>query len=164
MEEVWFIKRVLRRREQCELSFGVMHWGNSAVASQDTGGIQQTSESPSVIPAHPPSFLRTRESIGGPTWNSPSRLRVVPRQRGSLRASLGTRARVAEVSECGDYSQGQWLAWDQESLRVEAGAEGGIRTRTSRSSQPPEDCVSTNFTTSARLVAEAGFEPAAKGL
>ena len=44
------------------------------------------------------------------------------------------------------------------------GAEGGIRTRTSRSSQPPEDCVSTNFTTSARLVAEAGFEPAAKGL
>ena len=45
-----------------------------------------------------------------------------------------------------------------------SGAEGGIRTRTSRSSQPPEDCVSTNFTTSARSVAEAGFEPAAKGL
>ena len=33
-----------------------------------------------------------------------------------------------------------------------------------RSSQPPEDCVSTSFTTSARPVAEAGFEPAAKGL
>ena len=47
---------------------------------------------------------------------------------------------------------------------LKPGAEGGIRTRTSRSSQPPEDCVSTNFTTSARLVAEAGFEPAAKGL
>ena len=44
------------------------------------------------------------------------------------------------------------------------GAEGGIRTRTSKSSQPPEDCVSTNFTTSASPVAEAGFEPAAKGL
>lgn len=47
---------------------------------------------------------------------------------------------------------------------IQSGAEGGIRTRTSRSSQPPEDCVSTNFTTSARPVAEAGFEPAAKGL
>ena len=44
------------------------------------------------------------------------------------------------------------------------GAEGGIRTRTSISSQPPEDCVSTNFTTSAYPVAEAGIEPAAKGL
>ena len=44
------------------------------------------------------------------------------------------------------------------------GAEGGIRTRTSISSQPPEDCVSTNFTTSASPVAEAGIEPAAKGL
>ena len=44
------------------------------------------------------------------------------------------------------------------------GAEGGIRTRTSISSQPPEDCVSTNVTTSACPVAEAGFEPAAKGL
>ena len=32
--------------------------------------------------------------------------------------------------------------------------------RTSISSQPPEDCVSTNFTTSACPVAEAGFEPA----
>ena len=45
-----------------------------------------------------------------------------------------------------------------------SGAEGGIRTRTSKSSQPPEDCVSTNFTTSAYPVAEAGIEPAAKGL
>ena len=44
------------------------------------------------------------------------------------------------------------------------GAEGGIRTRTSISSQPSEDCVSTSFTTSAEPVAEAGIEPAAKGL
>ena len=48
--------------------------------------------------------------------------------------------------------------------RSMSGAEGGIRTRTSISSQPPEDCVSTNFTTSACPVAEAGIEPAAKGL
>ena len=44
------------------------------------------------------------------------------------------------------------------------GAEGGIRTRTSRSSQPCEDCVSTNFTTLASSVSEAACEPAAKGL
>ena len=46
----------------------------------------------------------------------------------------------------------------------DCGAEGWIRTRTSISSQPSEDCVSTNFTTSASPIAEAGVEPAAKGL
>ena len=39
------------------------------------------------------------------------------------------------------------------------GASGGIRIRTSRSSQPCEDCVSTNFTT-ASSVSEAACEPA----
>ncbi len=57
-----------------------------------------------------------------------------------------------------------FASWGEFYALLACGAEGGIRTRTSRSSQPPEDCVSTNFTTSARLVAEAGFEPAAKGL
>ena len=45
-----------------------------------------------------------------------------------------------------------WLAhwWDSVHSPSGCGAEGGIRTRTSGCSQPPEDCVSANFTTSGR--------------
>ena len=43
-------------------------------------------------------------------------------------------------------------------------AQGGIRTPTSLRSLPPQDSVSTNSTTWARIVTRLGFEPRTHGL